>query len=205
MIKSEDILKGLQSIVNDYASFAIIWHGLFYLLIAALILKWQPSNKLFGLMLTLPILSVAVFAWISGNPFNGSIFSITAILLIFFGFKANNQAIDYSQLTFIIAGILMILFGLIYPHFISPDSPLKYLYASPAGLIPCPTLSVIIGFLLLYNGFGSQPLTITFIILGLFYGIFGVLKLAVYLDLFLLFGTITLLIKYILSLRNPAF
>jgi len=70
------------------------------------------------------------------------------------------------------------------------------------GLIPCPTLSLLIGFLLLYNGFGSQAVTLTFVIAGLFYGIFGVLKLGVYLDIFLVFGSITLVIKYILALKG---
>jgi len=100
-----------------------------------------------------------------------------------------------------VIGILMIIFGLVYPHFVNTDSFLKYLYASPVGLIPCPTLSILIGFLLLYNGFGSQSLILTFVAFGLFYGLFGVLKLAVYLDIFLVFGTITLLVKYVLSLR----
>jgi hypothetical protein len=93
---------------------------------------------------------------------------------------------------------MMVVFGLIYPHFLHTDSILKYLYASPAGLIPCPTLSILVGFALIYNGFGSQPMTIAIFIFGLFYGLFGVLKLAVYPDLFLLFGTITLVIKYFL-------
>jgi hypothetical protein len=95
-----------------------------------------------------------------------------------------------------VIGILMIVFGLVYPHFISSDSFIKYFYASPVGLIPCPTLSILIGFLLVYNGFGSHSLTFTFIVFGLFYGIFGVLKLAVYLDIFLVFGTIALIVKY---------
>jgi hypothetical protein len=204
MLRSEDIIAGLQSIVNDYSNFAIIWHGLFYVLIAALIVKWEPSNRTLGLLMSLPLLSVAIFAWITGNPFNGTVFSIATILLILFGSKANGLPLDYSQLPFIIAGTLMIIFGLVYPHFLNPDSIFKYLYSSPAGLIPCPTLSVIIGFLLLFNGFGSQSITLTLIVLGFFYGIFGILKLGVYLDLFLLFGTITLLIKYILSVRTPA-
>jgi hypothetical protein len=202
MLKSEDIINGLQSIVNKYSIYAVIWHGFFYILIAALLAKWAPSNRLFGLITCLPLISVAIFAWITGNPFNGTVFSIASILLIIFGYKANVQPVDYSQLPFIISGIIMITFGLVYPHFINPDSIIKYLYTSPAGLIPCPTLSVVIGFLLLYNGFGSQPITITLIVLGLFYGIFGVLKLAVYLDLFLLFGTIILIIKQILSFKT---
>jgi hypothetical protein len=204
MIKSEDIIAGLQSIVDEYSIFALVWHLFFYLLITALILNWAPSNKLFGLLICLPLISVSIFAWFTGNPFNGTVFSIATILLIILGLKANGQPIHCSQLPFIIAGILMITFGLVYPHFINPDSIIKYLYGSPAGLIPCPTLSVIIGFLLLYNGFGSQPIMLTFIVLGLFYGIFGVLKLAVYLDFFLLAGTVTLLFRYLLSLRIPA-
>ena len=32
MLKSEDIIAGLQSIVNDYSDVAIIWHGFFYIM-----------------------------------------------------------------------------------------------------------------------------------------------------------------------------
>jgi len=150
----------------------------------------------------LPALSVAFFAWLSGNPFNGSMFSVLAILVLIFGLKASNRSVQFSSLPFAIAGVGMILFGLIYPHFVEATSIFKYLYASPLGLIPCPTLSVMIGFLLLFRGFGSSSITLTLIVFGLFYGIFGVLKLAVYLDLFLVAGTITLLAKYFLTLRT---
>ncbi len=201
MPKTEEIINGLQTIVNEYSTFAIIWHAVLYLLLAALIAKWQPSNRLFGFLICIPLLSVAVFAWLSGNPFNGILFSLMMVLIFVFGFKASNQPITISQFPFMVVGIMMIIFGLVYPHFISADSFLKYLYASPVGLIPCPTLSILIGFLLLFNGFGSQSITLTFIIFGLFYGIFGVLKLAVYLDIFLVFGTIALIVRYITALR----
>jgi len=201
MSRTEEILNGLQSIVNNYSTFAIIWHAVFYLLIAALIAKWQPSNKLLGLLICLPLISVAIFAWLSGNPFNGVMFSLMTVLIVIFGLKASNQPIHTSQTVFMVIGILMIVFGLVYPHFINAASPIKYLYASPAGLIPCPTLSLLIGFLLLYNGFGSQSITITFVVFGLFYGLFGVLKLAVYVDIFLVLGSISLLIKYFIPLK----
>ena len=101
-----------------------------------------------------------------------------------------------SQLPFVIIGVIMIVFGLLYPHFIETDSVLKYLYASPVGLIPCPTLAILIGFLLVFNGFGSQSITLTLIVFGLFYGIFGALRLGVHLDILLIFGTLALLTKY---------
>jgi hypothetical protein len=201
MPKTDEIINGLQTIVNDYTAFAIVWHVVFYFLLAALIAKWLPSNKLLGFLICIPLLSVAVFAWLSGNPFNGILFSVITILVIIFGFKTSNQPIQMSQVPFMVTGILMIVFGLVYPHFINAGSFLKYLYASPAGLIPCPTLSILIGFLLLYNGLGSQSITLTFIAFGLFYGIFGVLKLAVYLDIFLIFGSIALLVKYFIPFK----
>lgn len=201
MPKTEEILNGLQKIVSDYSTIAIIWHIIFYALITALIFKLLPTNRVFGLLICLPILSVAVLAFLSGNPFNGILFSILTVLIIMFGFGSSSQPINLSQLPFMVIGILMIVFGLVYPHFINPDSFLKYLYASPVGLIPCPTLSILIGFLLLYNGFGSQSLTLAFIVFGLFYGIFGVLKLGVYLDIFLVFGTIALFVKYFIPLK----
>lgn len=105
MLKSEDIINGLQSIVNDYSTVAILWHAVFYIMIAALIVKWEPSNKIFGLLISLPLLSVAILAWITGNPFNGTMFSTATILIFIFGLKADSQPINYSQLTFMISGI----------------------------------------------------------------------------------------------------
>ena len=203
MPKTQDIIAGLHSIANEYTAFAILWHVVFYLLLALLIFKWEPSNRFLGILLFLPLLSVAVFAWISGNPFNGSIFTLMAIFIFIFGIRTSTETISLSPFPYYLIGIVMIIFGLVYPHFVNADSFIKYLYASPVGLIPCPTLSILIGFILLFNGFGSQSLTVTFIVFGLFYGIFGILKLAVYLDIFLLIGTLSLLIKYLTTVKNP--
>ena len=196
MLKAEEIIRGLHSIANQYSAFAIFWHVIFYLLIALLIAQWQPSNRLFAMMICLPLLSVAVFAWIYGNPFNGTLFLILSVLIMIFGYRIQPGNIFLSSFPFYLFGIIMIIFGLVYPHFLETGSFIKYLYASPVGLIPCPTLSIIIGFVLIYNGFGSQSFTLTFVVFGLFYAVFGVLKLAVYLDLFLLFGSLALLAKY---------
>ena len=203
MPKTQEILSKLTSVANDYSLFAIIWHVVFFLLIIFLIMKWVQSVKTLNVLLCLPILSVAVFAWISGNPFNGALFTILTILLLVFGLKTSTGSISYSQLPFVVAGVILIVFSLVYPHFINTESFVKYLYASPVGLIPCPTLSLVIGFALIYNGFGSHSISLTLILFGLFYSVFGILKLAVYLDFFLLFGTLTLLIKYILSIKSP--
>jgi hypothetical protein len=195
MPEAQEILAGLYAIANDYTLFAILWHVVFYIFIIALVARLVPSSRFFGTIICIPLFSVAVFAWITGNPFNGTLFSIIAILTLVFGLKAVQEPVSFSQLPNKTIGVMMIVFGLVYPHFIETGSFFKYLYASPVGLIPCPTLSILIGFILLFNGVVSKATTLTFIVFGLFYGFFGVLKLGVYLDLFLILGTLTLLAK----------
>ena len=202
MPKTQDILAGLHTIANNYKVFAIIWHVIFYGLIIALVLNWMPSNRLLGTLLCIPLFSVAIFAWLTGNPFNGTLFSIAVILILIFGLRVSSLAIGVSPLPFLLIGIIMVVFGLVYPHFIETGSVFNYLYASPVGLIPCPTLAILIGFILVFNGFGSLSITLIFIIFGLFYGIFGALRLKVHLDIFLIFGSLAQLIKYFLLLKN---
>ena len=48
MPEAEEIVNGLQAIVNDYSIFAIVWHVAFYALLIALLSKWVPSNRLLG-------------------------------------------------------------------------------------------------------------------------------------------------------------
>lgn len=200
-MKSTEIINGLGTIANQFNYIAIIWHILFYLLIIALVAAWQPSNKLLGILVALPLLSVAVLAWMQGNPFNGTTFSIATLFMLFFALKTSGQMTITTQPIYVVIGIAMIIFGLVYPHFVETNSIFKYLYASPFGLIPCPTLSVLIGFALVFNGFNSQAINLILVIFGLFYGLFGGIKLGVYLDLGLIFGTGTLLVKYILAFR----
>ena len=204
MIKSDKIVAGLQTIVNNNLLIATLWHIAIYGLIISLLFHWNPSNKLMAILLCIPIVSVSILAWYSGNPFNGTLFAILAILIIIFVLKSTSHPITVSQVTFLVIGILMIAFALLYPHFLETNSIVKYLYASPVGLIPCPTLSLLIGFALIFNGFGSNALTISLIVYGLFYGLFGVFRLGVTLDIGLLIGTLTLIVKYVVSLRHPA-
>ena len=92
-----------------------------------------------------------------------------------------------------IAGAALLIFGWVYPHFLETSSPLTYLYAAPTGLIPCPTLSITIGFALILGGLDSRLWSWVLGAFGLFYGAFGALRLGVTIDLVLLLGSIALI------------
>jgi hypothetical protein len=103
----------------------------------------------------------------------------------------------------VLAGGAMALFGLCYPHFVPAGSVLAYLYRSPAGLLPCPTLSVLIGITIFLDGLGSRAWSATLAVAGLFYGAFGLFRLGVRIDGLLVLGAMALaLVAFPVHVRN---
>jgi hypothetical protein len=89
----------------------------------------------------------------------------------------------------------MVLFGLVYPHFLGAASFLTYLYAAPVGIVPCPTLSVLVGFSIILGSMGSRSWGLLLGAAGIFYGAFGALRLGVTFDWALFLGAVVLLFK----------
>jgi hypothetical protein len=72
------------------------------------------------------------------------------------------------------------------------DSWTTYIYASPFGILPCPTLSVVIGITLLFPDLRSRSWTTSLAVASLLYGAIGVFRLGVVLDWGLLLASATL-------------
>lgn len=194
MPTTEQILSGLKIMVNTWWPLAVFWHIYFAAIIIALLFGVRFSKRLGGILLPLPILSVSLVAWFSSNQFNGFLYALIGILLIYFSVKLPHEKASIAPLWTLIPGIIMFIFGWIYPHFLEYSSSFAYLYAAPTGLIPCPTLSIIIGLLLILNGLESRTLMLLLGFVGLYYGIIGVVQLGVLIDLVLLAGAILIVI-----------
>jgi hypothetical protein len=186
----EEILTGLTGIANDYSLLAIIWHIIFLIFVVYLFIGKRPPKRCTAIFLILPFISVGVMALLSGNPFNAIVFLILSIVLILYGIKLPAENIEIKSNFPGIYGIAMIAFAWIYPHFLETTSPFKYLYASPMGLLPCPTLSLVIGFTLLFQGFGSRRWILALTLIGLYYGLTGLINFKVYLDAGLVIGAL---------------
>ncbi|MGE5741072.1 MAG: hypothetical protein ACM32H_03460 [Candidatus Aminicenantes bacterium RBG_16_66_30] len=193
MPSAADILKTLETISREWLGLAVAWHILLAMAVMAIILGWRPSRKAGAAVLVLPLLSVSALAWLSGNPFNGIVFLLFAILLALLGLRLPLDRVDPAPVWARAAGAVLIAFGWVYPHFLDGGSLLRYLYAAPTGLIPCPTLSVLVGFTLLANGFSSRAYSLSLGFLGIFYGAFGAFRLGVRIDLVLFIGSVVLM------------
>ena len=204
MPTQEELLAGLASIANEYSNIAIAWHFIIVILIAAIFVGWKPGNSLMILILSSLLMSVSAFAFLQANFFNAAVFSFLVIMSIYATLKSGNSNISGDRSWPDIAGLLLIIFGLVYPEFLNTNSLLEYAYAAPTGLIPCPTLSVLIGFGLLYKGFNSVTWSVTLIISGMFYGLFGVYYLNINPDWVLIAGSLILLLNTLVRSRQIA-
>lgn len=188
----EQILAGLQQLSTQYLYLATVWHVLFGIAITALLLGYRPSRQLTAAALSLPLLSVAVLAWIVGNPFNGVVFSVVGIALLVIGLRMQSASVDVER-KWLLTGSGLIIFGWIYPHFFSGNGIWHFIATAPLGLVPCPTLSMLIGATLVFGGFASRSWMRVLGAAGVFYGAFGAFRLGVKIDLVLLAAALLLL------------
>ncbi|PLX62602.1 hypothetical protein [Sedimenticola selenatireducens] len=190
----EEILSVLKEIANDWQFLAILWHIYFAVLASVLVLGIRSSMRLVGLGLVLPLVSVSALAWASGNPFNGIFFTFSGAALLFISFRLPRDDIQIAPLWAKVIGAIMFTFGWVYPHFLETASFFPYLYSAPTGLIPCPTLSMVIGLSIIVGSFGVRAWSIVLGLSGTFYGVFGAAHLSVSLDWVLLLGALAVIL-----------
>lgn len=204
MPTSEQILSGLTTIANQWQMLAIAWHVYFAFLAGGLLLGIRPSKRIAAMLLAVPLVSVGFLAWLAANPFNGTLFTIASIALLIIAIRLPQEKIQIAPPWLASAGALLFLFGWVYPHFLETASWLPYLYAAPTGLVPCPTLAIVTGLSLMVGGLESRVWSYVLGGMGLFYALFGAIRLGVTIDLILLIGALlTLLVVFLPRATAP--
>jgi hypothetical protein len=199
----DEILAGLKDIANTWQLLAVLWHLCLAIFVVLLLAGRRPSMRLAGILLVLPLLSVSIVAALSANPFNALLFGLASITLLVLCRKLPDQPVRFSPLWIQLAGVILLAFGWVYPHFLETSSLLAFLYAAPTGLIPCPTLSAVIGIALLLDGLGSRAFSLVLGVTGMLYGVIGVWRLDVAIDWFLVAGSA--LILWLVFFRGEMF
>lgn len=191
----EHTIEALTSIANGAVSYAVAFH----VLLALGFIVWgaglQLKRRVAVSLASLPLASVSVFASKYEVVFNAAVFALLAFALLALGLRSRSTWRAQASLPRAFVGGVLLACGWVYPHFLDAShSPLEYLYASPLGLLPCPTLAFLIGLSLTAGVPGGRSSARVLAGAGLFYGAWGVLKLGVWLDGLLLLGALVLLI-----------
>lgn len=192
MPSSSVILSHLSYLSQTYIWLAILWHlAVFIVMIRK---GWRPKQRHAAQLLLLPLISVSILGWLHKNPFQGLVFLILTFILGLISFQLVNRPVSLHRKWTFPVGILALVYALVYPHFLEGKSAWLYLVAAPVGVVPCPSLSLVLGFSLLFSGFYSRAWQAACAVVGLFYAAFGMFVLGVWLDLGLLLITASMLL-----------
>lgn len=194
MPTASEILEGLATIAESWKALAVLWHVYCALLLGFALFGRRAQNRLVAALLIPLLASVSVLAWISGNPFNGAVLGVLSITLVALLRNMSRRPVEAARPPWLLLGLALFVFGWAYPHFLERHPAAIYLYAAPLGLIPCPTLSMVVGVTSLFSGLHSRPWSLVLSSAALFYGVFGALRLGVTIDWVLAAGGIGLLV-----------
>lgn len=190
----ETILAGLRLASVRALAVAGLWHAVLAVGLIAVVRGWRPSRRLGAVLFCLPIVSASTLAFIFGNPFNGALLGLTGPALLAIASRLNQTRVRLASTVEQVIGGAMIGFAWVYPHFLQPLPAATYLWAAPMGVVPCPTLSLVVGLGLVFGGIASRAWSLVVALVALFYGLFGVFRLGVAIDVVLVAGAAALLI-----------
>ena len=193
----ESILNYLAMVSNQNIYLNLIMHVITFLSIPSIILlkNIRMQKAVFNGLVFILTLTVTVIAFTNGNPFHFATFAILLVIAFIELIGRNQVVISTSNNVTIFVGFIFLFIGVWYPEFVHTSS-LAMIFVSPMGIVPCPTLIVILS-LFTFNSSGiSKMQYIATIIIGALYAVIGVFILKVYLDAAL--GILVLYLIYIL-------
>ncbi len=185
------LLQTFHTIANDAFALAVAWHAFIALGVFAAVHGYVTQHRA-AEMLGVLLASVSGIAFAFGNLFNGVVFALLALLAALITRGIPHTIVHAGTPAAVVLGGAMMLFGWAYPEFV--DKPLGWLYGSPLGLLPCPTLAFLIGATLFFGGFDSRAWSLLLGGAGLFYGLFGAIRFGVRIDVLLAAGALAALL-----------
>lgn len=192
MPTAHEILQRSTIMARDATAYAIAWHVVVGMALAAVYGGWRPRIRVAMFLLVAPIASAVVLAYVYGNTVNGLVLAVGATALVTVAPRGPSRHVTTAPIAALVIGLALIAFGWSYPHFVDPVS---YAYAAPLGVLPSPTLAVAIGFTIVGGGLHSKAWSTILSLLGLAYGTIGVVWLGVWIDTALVAGAAALMVQ----------
>jgi len=183
----QQITEMLVEVTSNLQTYFIIIHIIMILTIITGILLPKFRNLIFFSFVVFLSLSATVISTIFVIIPNIILFGLISILIILaFSQKKLNFTFNDLKIFDIFFGIVGILFGFWYLHWVEDPVWLNALLYSPLGGVNCPTLVAISGFMCFTKKPRLNVLEITLGALTLYFGFFGIFRLQAYIDIVLI-------------------
>jgi hypothetical protein len=192
----EQIVNNLGQVASQMTIYSLLIHILFVLVLIFGFAIKKIRNDLFALFMAFISLSATIIAVTNKIVPNVLAFGLIFILVA--------QAYLRKKLDFasgkmkpvnIYFAIIGLLFGFWYLHWVNSPIALNALLYSPMGVLNCPTLLTLCGFLCLTSRPKSVMLETVVALYTIYFGFFGLLLMGVWFDSILILTGLFLLVR----------
>jgi hypothetical protein len=192
----EAITSMLANISNEVKVYSAFVHILFLVLIGLGLLVKKIRNSLFSLFMAFLSLSATIISVNYVIVPNIIIFGMFFVLIIH-AYLTKNLNFDLKNIAALnlFFGILGLVFGFWYLHWVENPIWLNAFFYSPLGVVNCPTMLTICGFLCLSQKPRSAILEIAVALITLYFGFFGIFRLGAYVDVVLIICALFLIVR----------
>jgi hypothetical protein len=192
----EAITSMLKNISNEVKSYSAFVHILFLVTLGMGLLVEKVRNSLFSLFIAFLSLSATIISVKHVIAPNIIIFGMFFVLIMHAYFtKKLDFDLKHNAPVNLFFGILGLLFGFWYLHWVDSPVWLNAILYSPLGAVNCPTMVTVCGFLCLTRRPRSTVLEATVALITLYFGFFGIFRLGAYVDVALILCGLFLVVR----------
>ncbi len=188
------ILAVSEGIARDAFWLAVAWHVLVGASLLYLFLRRRIRTRTAATLLMAPIASVSLVSLTHDSPFNGLLLLFVAAIGAALALRLPDGLTSGGPRWARALGGLLVVLAWTYPHFSTGRGWTASLYGAPMGVLPCPTLALVVGLTLVGGTLRARAFSTFVGIAGAFYGVYGVLKLGVAIDMGLVAGAAALVV-----------
>ena len=196
MKSPEAITATLMQMSADLRGYSAFTHILFLAVVISGLLVARVESRLFSVFIAFLSLSATVISGKYGIVPNIVLFAVFFVLIIHAYFTKNlNFRVRTVPRLDLLFGIPALIFGFWYLHWVQSPVWLNAFLYSPLGVVNCPTMVTICGFLCLAQPPRSTPLEAVVALTTLYFGFFGLLRLGAYVDVVLIICALYLIVR----------
>jgi len=192
----EAITAMLQAVSTETKSYSAFVHFLFMAVIGLGFFIGKIRDRVFSAFMIFLSLSATVFSVKYLIAPNIIIFGVFFVLTVH-AYRTNKLsfALDGIAPMNLLFGIPGLVFGFWYLHWVEDPIWLNALLYSPLGVVNCPTMAALCGFLCLSREPRSAMLEGFVALITLYFGFFGIFRLGAYVDVVLIACALFLLAR----------
>ena len=192
----EAVTLMLEEVAADLRAYSAVIHHVFIVVIVAGLFAEKLRKLLFPAFIACLSLSATIIAVRYRILPNIIVFGLFLVWIIR-AYTVGRLNFDFHRMTpvNIIFGVIGLVFGFWYPHWVESPIIINAMLYSPLGGVNCPTMATICGFLCLTSPPRSAILEATVALATLYFGFFGLFKLNAYIDVILIICALFLILR----------